>query len=250
MVVSGSVPGQKSPLRRLQAVQQCLAQYGRTAHMASLPSEEILAAFGIALVAPLGGRLNQHWLVETRRERLVLRRWAQSADEIDYELRLLEQIAALGWPVAPAVARPLELDGVVWTLAPFLPGDPPSQDDPLAEQRARGRLLAAFHADLAQLGRVKQRGSWRRCEEILQDAELERVLLMHLRSGPALLFMATLPIGTYASRMGISPVSSTSSWPTGIIALPILRSPGAESMTRLFMGMPRSHPWRRKSGRC
>jgi aminoglycoside phosphotransferase (APT) family kinase protein len=179
MVVSGSVPGQKSPLRRLQAVQQCLAQYGRTAHMASLPSEEILAAFGIALVAPLGGRLNQHWLVETRRERLVLRRWAQSADEIDYELRLLEQIAALGWPVAPAVAGPLELDGVVWTLAPFLPGDPPSQDDPLAEQRARGRLLAAFHADLAQLGRVKQRGSWRRCEEILQDAELERVLLMH-----------------------------------------------------------------------
>jgi Ser/Thr protein kinase RdoA (MazF antagonist) len=152
--------------------------------MAGEPPPEILNAFGVRLVAPLGGRLNQHWLVETRRERLVLRRWAQPADEIDYELRLLEQVAALGWPVAIALQGPLELSGATWTLAPFLPGQPPSQDDPIVEQRARGRLLAAFHADLTQIQGLRQRGSWRRCEEILADAELERVVIAHARTRP------------------------------------------------------------------
>ena len=148
------------------------------------PGTEVLAAFGVRLVAPLGGRLNQHWLVETRRERLVLRRWSQSADEIDYELRLLERIAALGWPVAAAVAGPIDCCGAVWTLAPFLPGEAPSQDDPLAEQRARGHLLAAFQADLAQIQGLGQRGSWRRCEEILHDPALERVFIAHMRTRP------------------------------------------------------------------
>ena len=40
-----------------------------------LPNEEVLAHFGVRLVAPLGGRLNQHWLVEAHREQFVLRRW-------------------------------------------------------------------------------------------------------------------------------------------------------------------------------
>jgi hypothetical protein len=44
-----------------------------------------------------------------------------------YELRLVARIAALGWPVAPAVAGPIELAGHVWSLAPFLPGDPSSE---------------------------------------------------------------------------------------------------------------------------
>src|SRR5262249_4275731 len=151
----------------------------RWTKMSIQPGAEVCATFGVRPVASLGGRLNQHWLVETRRERLVLRRWAQSADEIDYELRLLERIAARGWPVAPAGAGPLEVGGATWTLAPFLPGEQPSQDDPLAEQRARGRLLASFHADLAQIQGLGQRGSWRRCEEILRDPALEPVLMAH-----------------------------------------------------------------------
>ena len=72
--------------------------------MAIQPSDEVLERFGVRLLTPLGGRLNQHWLVEARRERLVLRRWWQPVNEIDYELRLLARIAALGWPVAPAIA--------------------------------------------------------------------------------------------------------------------------------------------------
>ncbi len=40
------------------------------------------------------------------------------------------------------------------------------------EQRARGRLLAEFHADLAQLRGFGQRGTWRRAEQILQRSLL------------------------------------------------------------------------------
>lgn len=148
------------------------------------PSDAVVEAFGVRVIASLGGRLNQHWLVDARGERLVLRRWATSGDDIAYELRLLASIAALGWPVAPAVAGPIELDGQVWCLFPFLPGEPSSASsaaEPLAEQRARGRLLAEFHADLARLDGVGQRGEWRRCEEILGDPTLDRVLAEHER---------------------------------------------------------------------
>ena len=152
--------------------------------MSIQPSDEVLQKFGVRLLASLGGRLNQHWLVESRRERLVLRRWSQPADSVEYELRLLARIAALGWPVAPAIEGPIELAGHIWSLAPFLPGDPPTMADPIAEQRARGRLLAEFHADLAQLHGFGQRGTWRRCEEILADPTLDHVLTDHERERP------------------------------------------------------------------
>jgi Ser/Thr protein kinase RdoA (MazF antagonist) len=147
--------------------------------MSMQPSGEVLRRFGVRVVASLGGRLNQHWLVETRRERLVLRRWWQPADDVDYEVRLLARIAALGWPVAPAVEGPIELAGHFWSLAPFLPGDPPAVKYSIDEQRERGRLLATFHADLAQLRGFGQRGIWRRCEEILGDPSLEHLLTDH-----------------------------------------------------------------------
>lgn len=154
------------------------------------PSDEVLNEvadrFGVQVIAPLGGRLNQHWLVAAsgRLEHLVLRRWSQPADDVWYELRLLASVAALGWPVAPALDGPLEQAGHLWSLFPFLPGEPPATDDPAAEQRARGRLLAQFHADLAALGGFEQRGTWRRCEQILEDPTLDRVLAEHERSRP------------------------------------------------------------------
>lgn len=148
------------------------------------PCDEALEAWGVRMVAPLGGRLNQHWLVQGRGEPRVLRLWSQSRDEIAYELRLLEAIAARGWPVASAVEPPMEIDGRVWCLFPFLQGDPPSVEDPMAEQRRRGRLLAEFHADLAQLPPCAQRGDWRRCEEILADPALDRILAERERERP------------------------------------------------------------------
>jgi hypothetical protein len=60
------------------------------------PSDEILETFGVRVVAPLGGRINRHWLVESRGEQLVLKCWTDPDDDIDYELRLLARLAALG----------------------------------------------------------------------------------------------------------------------------------------------------------
>ena len=155
--------------------------------MAMQPSNEILAQFGVRLVAPFGGTRNRHWLVESRREQRVLRRWWRPGDAIDwasinYEVRLVARLAALGWPVAPTVAGPMEIGGHVWSLAPFLLGDIPPATAPHSDeeaQRARGRLLARFHTDLAKLSEMGQRPGWRRCEEILADPSLDEVLTCH-----------------------------------------------------------------------
>lgn len=146
------------------------------------PGDEVLAAFGVRAVAPLGGRLNRRWLVARGGERLVLRRWAAPPDDVAYELDLLARVAALGWPVAPAVAGPLAAGDALWSLFPLLPGEPPpSAHGTDAEQRARGRLLARFHADLARLDGVGQRTGWRRCEAILADPTFDRLLAAHER---------------------------------------------------------------------
>ena len=155
--------------------------------METQPNNEVLTQFGVRLIAPFGGTRNQHWLVDSRRQRWVLHRWWRSADSIDwasinYEVRLVARLAALGWPVAATVAEPMELAGHAWSLAPFLSGDLPPASDPHGgkeEQRARGRLLAQFHAALAQLPEMGQRAGWRRGEEILADPALDAVLAKH-----------------------------------------------------------------------
>ncbi|MBO7744546.1 phosphotransferase [Paenibacillus sp. MWE-103] len=152
----------------------------------ALPGQEVLERLGVRSAVPLGGRLNLHWLVAAQHERLVLRRWAPgtSREDIDYEARLLRRVAALGWPVAPIVEGPFEAQGAMWSLHPFLPGNPPAEDAGDSDRRARGRLLARFHADLATLDGIGQRGGWRRCEEILGDETLDRVLAEGERSRP------------------------------------------------------------------
>ncbi len=153
------------------------------------PSEEVLAHFSVRLISPLGGRVNQHWLVEAQGEPLVLRRWGQSPlihdaslnwAAISYEVRLLACLAELEWPVAPPVMGPLETGGHIWSVAPFLPGELPVIDNKIhgghAEQRARGRLLAEFHAGLAEVPDLGQRPGWRRCGEILADPLLDTIL--------------------------------------------------------------------------
>ena len=153
------------------------------------PSPDILAFFGVRIVATLGGRVNQHWLVESQGDQFVLRCWGVSPllDDaalfmvsVSYEVRLVEALAALGWPVAPCVVEPTQIDGQLWSLAPFLPGEVPALDSKIhgghEEQRARGRLLAEFHAGMAQVSEFGQRPGWRRCEEILADPVLDKIL--------------------------------------------------------------------------
>ena len=139
-------------------------------------NDEVQKRFGVQPTAFLGGRCNRHWLVERKAEQLVLRRWAVSFDSIVYEVRLLEQVAALGWSVAPVVAGPFEVDGAFWSLSPFIRGEPMATHDVADEQRVRGRFLAMLHRDTAQIRDIGQRKPWRRCEEILSDESLDCVL--------------------------------------------------------------------------
>ncbi len=158
------------------------------------PSNEVLALFGARLVASLGGRVNQHWLVEAQDKQFVLRCWgrsplldnaAQINESINYEVRLVKALAALGWPVAPPVRGPIEIAGQRWSLASFLPGTVPAMDNTIhgsrEEQRARGRLLAEFHGGMAQVPDLGQRPGWRRCEEVLADPALDAILSQHER---------------------------------------------------------------------
>jgi Ser/Thr protein kinase RdoA (MazF antagonist) len=153
------------------------------------PSDEVVAQFGVRLIASLGGRVNQHWLVEAQGKQFVLRCWGQSPliddsashiESIRYEVRLVSSLAALGWPAAPTIAEPTEIEGHIWSLAPFLSGEVPLSADSIhggrEEQRTRGRLLAEFHTGLAHVPVLGQRPGWRRCEEILADPTLDDVL--------------------------------------------------------------------------
>lgn len=132
---------------------------------------------------PLGGRLNQHWLIQRGDESLVLRRWA-APEGLDYETRLLAELAGKGWPVAPILGGPFWFEGHPWTLSPTLPGEPADGHGNAVEQRARGRLLAEFHLALAELPNLGQRPGWLRCEVIVADTTLDEILAANEPSSP------------------------------------------------------------------
>ncbi|MGC4046196.1 MAG: phosphotransferase [Armatimonas sp.] len=134
--------------------------------------QEVISLLKITDIAWLGGRQNWHWTVYRGDVALVLRRWAQSESEVLYEIRLLERLKALGWPVATVLEEPIFWGGSYWSLSELLPGTPWERADP-GELQRRGRLLAEFHADTATLTEIGQRGGWRLGEEILKDPTLD-----------------------------------------------------------------------------
>jgi aminoglycoside phosphotransferase (APT) family kinase protein len=145
------------------------------------PDRDVLHRFGVEVVAELGGRLNQHWLVNRRGESLVLRRWSATPNDLEYEAMLLERVHALKWPVAPMLERCTDAAGRDWSLNTFLVGQPAADKNSPREQRRRGRLLGEFHASLETISNLRQREGWRRGEEILQDVTLEPLLIAHER---------------------------------------------------------------------
>ena len=124
------------------------------------------------VLRPLGGNANMHWLVAVAEGVAVLRRYGpwHEAEDIAYELRVLEGVAARGWRVPRALGEPWRAGRHWWCLFGYVPGRPrrPRTAATLdAERRARGRLLAALHGDLAALTDLGQRPGWRRLEEAL-----------------------------------------------------------------------------------
>ncbi len=146
------------------------------------PDRDVLKTFGVEVVAPLGGRFNQHWLVNRCGEHLVLRQWSATPNDLEYEAKLLERVYALGWPVPPILERRTDAAGRDWSLSAFLSGEPAADKNSPREQRHRGRLLAEFHLSLATISDLGQRKGWRRGEEILRDATLEPLLIAFERT--------------------------------------------------------------------
>jgi aminoglycoside phosphotransferase (APT) family kinase protein len=132
------------------------------------PDPEVLEHYGIAAVlAELGGGSNQHWLVEAGGERLVLRRYGNQIGDVGYELRVLDRLRALGWPVPYAVTGLYERTGTTWGLFVWLPGNPRPRHD---GARERGRLLGRFAFDLETLTDLGQRDGVRTADEVVADA--------------------------------------------------------------------------------
>lgn len=145
---------------------------------------ELLHRWGIVLEGDLGGTVNHHWTVR-RRERLHVLRMlpAEASVGLDYELRLLDAVHARGWPVARAIAEPVDLNGATWCLFEHLDGSPGASHGDVAEQRGRGRLLAELHADLAEID-AGQRPGWVEVANVLRDPDLQQELRHFEREFP------------------------------------------------------------------
>jgi Ser/Thr protein kinase RdoA (MazF antagonist) len=137
-----------------------------------LPATEVLQHFAVAPAQYLGGRVNQHWLVDSGASRLVLRGYSrqEAFDDIGYELEVMRRIHALGWPAPQLAADPLTFNSRTWCLFTWLPGAPPEPG--AVEQRSRGRLLAQLHESLSTLTGMGQRRSFSLSDELVGDPEL------------------------------------------------------------------------------
>jgi len=141
------------------------------------PPRSVLDYFRIRVTADLGGRVNRHWLVDRSGQSLVLRRWPAGLDaaNVDWEVRLLRDLASAGMPVSAVIDGPVEIEGVSWNLAPYFAGEHVMSHGTADDQRARGRLLAEFHQVSSGLVDLGQRPGWCRCEEML-SSNLDNIL--------------------------------------------------------------------------
>ncbi|MGH2599510.1 MAG: phosphotransferase enzyme family protein, partial [Dehalococcoidia bacterium] len=169
---------------------------------------DVLDGMGIrpSRIRLIARRSNVHWMVDTRGERIVLRRYAsdRSRGDVAYELRLLEHLDRRDWPVPAPVAPLVEAAGSIWCAFRYMPGRAPAPRSVVgrrAEQRRRGRLLARLHAEMADLADTGQREGWRRADEGLVDRTgrlpVDKVLSQYERESPE----EGRVLRTYADRM-------------------------------------------------
>jgi aminoglycoside phosphotransferase (APT) family kinase protein len=142
------------------------------------------AVWSLTPVRYLGGRRNQHWLVERDGKPFVLRGYArESIESVEYELEVLRRLGQQGWPVPEPVQEATEFLGRLWCLFTLLPGE--SQPEQSAdERRARGRLLARLHEATASLVSMGQRTGFRKANELVSDPRLLEAIRNYERVRP------------------------------------------------------------------
>src|SRR5258708_22329491 len=137
-------------------------------HLISQPPGDLLRRWAITTSAYLGGRRNQHWLVNSGKTELVLH---ASPIDILYELQVQQYLRREGWPVPQLIREPTRLADKTWCLVERLPGA--SLDESGEERHTRGRLLAELHASTAQLIGLGQRAGFELADANAGDPELE-----------------------------------------------------------------------------
>jgi aminoglycoside phosphotransferase (APT) family kinase protein len=143
------------------------------------------AALSLTPVRYLGGRLNQHWLVESDGKLFVLRGYVREPIEsVEYEREVLRRLGQQGWPVPKPVREPVALLGRLWCLFTLLPGESRSERT-ADERRARGRLLARLHEATASLVDIGQRKGFRKADEVVRDPQLLEAIQKYERVRPA-----------------------------------------------------------------
>ncbi len=130
----------------------------------------ILAAFGIEATRVRRVAVNrpayldnENWHVWTRAgERFVLRRHGhgRTAEEIEYETRVLHHAAAAGWRVPVPLGAPVTDGDRFASVCTYVPGTSHRIEN-AAQLRERGALLARLHHHLRPLApRMGQRPGW------------------------------------------------------------------------------------------
>jgi len=133
--------------------------------------QEVMQYWDVTPVEYLGRRLNEHWLVASGENHLVLRGYSPTPFAvIYYELEVLRRLHTLGWPVPVLVKEPVVIASRTWCLFTRLPGT--CRPRSLAEGRKRGRLLAELHGATATLVDLGQRAGFCYSDELIRDPEL------------------------------------------------------------------------------
>lgn len=148
---------------------------------------DVCAHWRLAAGPALGHRETGTWAVTRDGTPFVVKHFdPRTFTDWSYTLRVAAALRAQGWPTPEPVDEPLTRPDGTWVLFHRLPGRSvrPVDTDPPAEQRARGRLLAEFHAAAAATGITDQRGGFTGPAEVVADPGLDRWLRVHETARP------------------------------------------------------------------
>lgn len=133
----------------------------------------------------LGGSRSRTWRVR-RGSTVFALKWLPAGVRADwrYETRVMTALRAAGWPAPDLAEEPVVRGDGVWRLFAWLPGEPAPVENNVvanhaAEEHARGRLLAQFHAASSSLGVTGQRDGFELPRQAVDDPELDQWLTIH-----------------------------------------------------------------------
>ncbi|WP_158610101.1 phosphotransferase enzyme family protein [Micromonospora globbae] len=148
---------------------------------------EVCAHWRLTPGPALGHRASGTWAATREKAAFVVKHVdPRIFPDWPYTLRVAAALRAQGWPTPEPAEEPWIRPDGAWVLFHRLPGRSmtPADGDRSAEARARGRLLAEFHASAAATGIVDQRGGFADPAELVRDPLLDHWLRVHERYRP------------------------------------------------------------------